>query len=447
MFSGCKRLIAESVRRLLGVGLLCLAGVVASPVFAQTGDVAAGQSLYNDNCAACHGSPRGSSAQLATTVNVLNAAINSRNDMQFLRSFLTADDICNIVTYIASAVGAANPGCGTGVTKNSLVLRSSSTTSPEMMIGKLVNNVLQFTSATDPGPAYRMLAVGDFNRNGLPDLAFQNMTQGEFGDVNSWNEFKSTNPVFWRQVKQVWDVQAVGDLDGDGVDDLVWRYVVTNSSDTGVSYIWFGSGGVPPAVSAVVSQVRKRGGAPLDWQLVGAVDINSDGAADMLYLSPAGQLRALMATPGRTCANLVVGNMPAGFAPLKFAKFRGGVSGEVLVRNATTGANQLLSLNAGGLVLPAYTGDPNDQNASCTGTSLTVPMTTITLPVADPTWTFYAAIDLNNDGTVDIVWKRPSGQLTVWLLRADGTLSLTLANAGTAPSGFSVMQNGGPKLF
>jgi hypothetical protein len=141
--------------------------------------------------------------------------------------------------------------------------------------------------------------------------------------------------------------------------------------------------------------------------------------------------------------------MPSGFAPLKFAKFRGGPTGEVLVRNATTGANQLLSLNAGGLNLPPYTGAPDDQNASCTASTLTVPMTAISLPVADPTWTFYGAADLNNDGTIDIVWKRstPTGQLTIWLLKPDGTLLTAINNAGTAPAGFSVMQNGGPKLF
>ena len=430
---------------LLGLVGLAMAGL-SSMGHAQSGNVAAGQALYNGDaqCLGCHGSPRSGSASTATTVARLNFAMNSVGSMRFLQSFLSADDVCNIVTYIASQANAPDPGCGIGVTKNSIVLRSSSTTNPQMSAGKLSNNVLQFSAITDPGPAHRMLAYSDFNRNGIPDLVFQNITQGEFGDVRSWNEFKSGNEFLWRQVKQVWDVQAVGDLDGDGVDDLVWRYVVVDSPDTGVSYIWFGSGGT---AAPVVNQVRKRGGAPLDWQLLGAVDINNDGAADMLYLSPAGQLRALMATPNRTCANLVSGNMPAGFAPLKFAKFRGGRSGEVLVRNAATGENQLLSFNAEGLALPVYTGAPDDQNASCTSSSLTVPMTTITLPTADPTWTFYAAADLNNDGTVDIIWRRPTGQLTVWLLRADGTLLLPLNNAGTAPANFSPLQNGGPKLF
>jgi cytochrome c553 len=232
-------------------GRLAIAGLVAmflvtlaGHVHAQ-GNVAAGQTLYmgDAQCVACHGAPRGSSAGTATTVARLNAAMNSVNSMQFLRSFLTADDVCNIVTYIASQVSAPDPGCGVGVTRNSIVLRSSSTTNPQMQVGKLSNNVLQFSSITDPGSAYRMLGYSDFNRNGAPDLAFQNITQGEFGDVRSWNEFKSANEFLWRQVKQVWDVQAVADMDGFGVAlhgprppghrrvvYLVWRWSVPSDS-------------------------------------------------------------------------------------------------------------------------------------------------------------------------------------------------------------------------
>ena len=68
------------------------------------------------------------------------------------------------------------------------------------------------------------------------------------------------------------------DLDGDGSGDLVWRYRTPGTDDSGVSYVWFTDGNN-------VSQVRKRGGAPLDWALLGARDVNGDGAADMIYLS------------------------------------------------------------------------------------------------------------------------------------------------------------------
>jgi photosystem II stability/assembly factor-like uncharacterized protein len=315
--------------------------------------------------------------------------------------------------------------------KSEILVRSASA---QLQAGRLVNNVFQFTPLTDPGSNFRLVGVGDFDGNGKSDLAFQNMAQDPtFGDVRTWPGFSASSEVFWRQVKKVWDVQAVGDLDGDGYSDLVWRYVVTDSPDTGVSYIWFSNG-------SSVTQVRKRGGAPLNWKLLGAADLNSDGAADMIYISPDNLIKALMATPNRTCANLNAGAVPSGYTALKLADFTGNGRGDILVRNATTGSTQLLSLNANGLVLPPYTGAPDDQNASCTASSLNVVNTSIALPQVDPGWQFYASGDFNGDGIIDIVWMQPSGILTVWLMNANGATPTVISNAGTAPGGYTVFQ-------
>jgi hypothetical protein len=168
--------------------------------------------------------------------------------------------------------------------------------------------------------------------------------------------------------------------------------------------------------------------------MLGAMDLNGDGAADMLYLSPAGQLRALMATPGRTCANLSAGAVPAGFSVLKFADFSGSRRGDLLIRDAA-GNTQLLSLSASGVILPTYTGDPDDQNASCTSSTQTVANCPIVLPASNPTWSFYASGDLNGDGIVDIIWLQPDGTLSVWLMNSNGVPTV-VQNAGSASSGY-----------
>ncbi len=323
-----------------------------------------------------------------------------------------------------------------GLGKSALVVRST-TTAPTLKAGRYAGNTFVFTDLTDPGPFYRFLGANKIDAGVKSDLLIQNIAQGDFGEVRALLDLDSSKDRYIRNVKRTWDVQAVGDLDGDGFGDLVWRYVVSESPDTGVSYIWFTAGAPNTNANAQnptnVVQVRKRGGAPLTWTLLGARDVNGDGAADMVYISPDGAIRVLMATANRTCANLSGGSTPFGFTAQKLGNFSGDGRGDILYRNVVTGATQLAKLNATGLTLPPYTGAPDDQNASCTSSSLTVASTVVTLPNSDPTWQLYGVGDYDGNGTTDIVWMRPNGQLTLWLMNANGAAPTEIANAGTAP--------------
>ncbi len=311
---------------------------------------------------------------------------------------------------------------GSGLSQ--LLIRDST---GQLQVGRLSNNSFQFRSISGPSLDSRPLGVGDFDGDGKSDIAFQNLAQDPvFGDVRSWTGFDRSKEVLWRQVKKVWDVQTIGDLDGDGYADLVWRYVVSDSPDTGVSYIWFSSG-------RGLSQVRKRGGAPLNWTLLGAFDLNDDGAADMIYVSPDNAIRALMATPGRTCANLTAGAVPSGFSALKLGDFSGRRKGDIVIRNTATGEVRLLQLDAAGLSLPAYTGAPDDQNASCTSSALSVLQTSRSVGFSDPTWKILASGDFNGDGISDIVWQQPDGSLAIWLMNPSGIAPTVITNAGAVP--------------
>ncbi len=362
-----------------------------------------------------------------------------RNALVFLTALLMLPALMMFVLTIPNANAQTVPALSKrggididGNNKSVLLIRSSA----QMQAGRLVNNQFQFTAQSDPGTSFRLVAATDFDGNGKSDLTFQNQTQLDAlgkSSVQAWNDFVPANLRAVRDVKPVWDVQAVGDLDGDGLGDLVWRYVVSDSPDTGVSYIWFSGG----ANGSGVPVVRKRGGAPLTWKLLGAADLNGDGAADMIYVSPDGSIRALMATPGRTCANLSAGSVPAGFIAVRFADFTGRGRGDVLLRNPA-GQVSLLTLNANGIALPAFTGNPDDPNASCTPTSLTVANTVLPVLLSDPTWQLYATGDYNGDGIFDIVWLRPDGTLTLWLMNANGATPTVYDNAGMPPAGFTV---------
>jgi len=303
--------------------------------------------------------------------------------------------------------------------------------------GRLVNNVFQWSSSTslNPGQNYRSLGAVDFAGTGRSDLAVLETSAlnglGQ-GDARLYRNFNiASGGSSLRLVKSTWDVQVVGDLDGDGFGDLVWRFlgITPNFDDQGVSYIWFTDG-------TGVNQVRKRGGAPLTWKLLGAADLNGDNAADMVYVSPANAVRVLMATPARTCANLSGGTLAAGSTAIKMADFTGNRRGDILTRNATTGEVQIVVLNATGLTLPAYTGLPDDPNASCTSSSLSVTQTATYAFNSTPSWTIFATGDFNGDGIFDIVFMQPDRTLTLWQMNANGAAP-TVFNAGSAPANFT----------
>jgi hypothetical protein len=163
--------------------------------------------------------------------------------------------------------------------------------------------------------------------------------------------------------------------------------------------------------------------------------LNDDGAADMVYISPDNAMRALMATPNRTCANLSAGSIPSGFTALRIGDFSGRRKGDLLIRNDSSGEVRLLQLDAGGLTLPPYTGAPDDQNASCTSSTLTVSQASRQLSTSTTGWRFHASGDFNGDGITDIVWQRADGSLTVWLMNPNGVAPTVVSNAGTVPFG------------
>ncbi len=342
----------------------------------------------------------------------------------------------NAVIPVSNAGAAAPPLAQTsgaididGNGKGQILLRSSN---GQYQVGRLVNSQLQFSTSGLFDAGYRTIAFGDFNGDGRSDVAQQNTTQGEFGDVLISYSMDLSSTVTVRQVKLAWIVEAIADMDGDGYTDMVFRFTGDDGipNDTGVSYVWF-------MKDSAVNQVRKRGGAPLSWTLLGATDVNGDLAADMVYIDPSNNIRVLMATPLRTCANVAAGSIAAGYQALKLANFTGRPA--ILHRNAGTGAVQLLTLDGSTLTLPPPTASPDDPNASCTSTSLQITTGIVSLATVNLAWQFYAAGDLNGDGYTDIVWKQPDGTLTVWLMGSSGVAS-TITNAGTAPAGYAVLQ-------
>jgi hypothetical protein len=304
------------------------------------------------------------------------------------------------------------------------------------LIGRLsaATGQFAFSAGNDPGVGFRNVGLVDFDGDGRSDLAFQNMTQGDSGEVLMWKSMQPSSQSLIRSVRTVWNVEAVGDLDGDGIGDLVWRFRGLDPlrpGDTGVSYVWF------LGADGKVAQVKKRGGASLDWTLLGAADLNGDGAADMVYISPQNQIRVLVANGQRSCANFAAGSLEEGYTALKLADFLNNGRAQVLALKASTNELRLIELDGTNLLLPPPPpplppGVPEDPNASCTPTTVPMPSVGRILQIAPAGATFYAADDFDGDGFMDIVWRAADRTLIFWKMNGSAS-PVVNPNAGAAP--------------
>ena len=69
-----------------------------------------------------------------------------------------------------------------------------------------------------------------------------------------------------------WVIQGVGDVNGDGYADFIWRH-----QNTGSTAVWLMNG------SGARQGVSRPGGAILEWVIQGVGDVNGDGYADFIW--------------------------------------------------------------------------------------------------------------------------------------------------------------------
>jgi hypothetical protein len=114
--------------------------------------------------------------------------------------------------------------------------------------------------------------VGDLDGNGKADLIWRNTSTG---DVGGWlmNGLGAPTPgVLATAVDLAWVIKGVGDLDDDGKSDLVWRK--TANGDV-AGWLMDGLG--------LDSFGMIAGAVPADWVLENVGDLDGDGKADLVW--------------------------------------------------------------------------------------------------------------------------------------------------------------------
>ncbi|HYD88587.1 MAG TPA: M10 family metallopeptidase C-terminal domain-containing protein [Vitreimonas sp.] len=122
------------------------------------------------------------------------------------------------------------------------------------------------------GAEWQIAQTGDFNADGRDDILWRDgsgVTAIWMMGATGLDVAAATATA--QQVGLDWSIAALGDLDGDGRDDIVWR------NEGGATVVWRMDGASAVAAAATSAQPG------LEWAIAGVGDFDGDGREDLLW--------------------------------------------------------------------------------------------------------------------------------------------------------------------
>src|SRR5882724_3108308 len=242
-----------------------------------------------------------------------------------------------------------------------------------------------------PDPAWTVAGIGDFDGDGHSDILWRNTLTGE-NSIWLMNGSSVSSSSFIQSVPdRNWAVVKIGDFDGDGKADIVWR-----NTRSGQNCIWL-MNGVTIASSAFLPTL-----ADPNWTIAGVGGFNGTLNAttgrvktDILWRNTANGQNAIWFMDGTTVSSTAfMTSVSTAWTIAGVGDYNGDGKADILWRNKSNGQNAIWLMNGA-------------------TTSSGVFMAT----VADLNWTIVGTGDYNGDGQTDILWRNKSnGQNSIWLM-------------------------------
>lgn len=256
-------------------------------------------------------------------------------------------------------------------------------------------------TVTGAGGSGGLAGAGDVNGDGVPDLVWQQARGSVTNLVLSWNA-PSTSAVIGRvspfQGTTDWRVAAVTDLNLDGVADLIWQNTL------GQVYTWFMN-----ADNSIAGSFATYAGVS-EWRVVAAGDIDGDDIPDLVWQYPSGQVAIwFMNTNGSRKGN--------------YYTYAGATTWKVVGAGDINkdGVADLVWQYANGQVALWFMNANGSRKSTFTGTR--------TSPIS---WQVRAVADMDADGIADLFWQDPAtGTVGIWLMQTSGLLKKTFAVSDT----------------
>ena len=259
--------------------------------------------------------------------------------------------------------------------------------------------VLLLSAVTFPARAL-LPTVGDFDGDGRADVLWRNSSTG--ADAIWKSASQATQQAVAEVTDQRWKVVGVGDFDGDGRSDILWR-----NTATGANAIWKSANrATQQAITAVTSQA---------WQVVGIGDFDRDGRSDILWRNSSTGSNAIWKAANRATQQSVVAVTDQSWNVVSVADFDGDGAADILWRNTGTGSNSIW----------------RSANRS-TPQAVT--------RVGNLAWRVAGSGDFDGDGRADIFWRNTStGANSIWKA---GDAAAQLAVAGVPSQNWRVVRIG-----
>ena len=306
----------------------------------------------------------------------------------------------SIVQPVLPAVGHAGDFNGDGKA-DVLWLDNSGTvtdwlgTANGVLAGNYTNSALNVPAG------WSVAGVGDFNGDGRSDVLWRNSA----GTVTDWlgtakGGFVGNLQNAGDTVASTWEIVGTGDFNGDGKSDVLWRDVNGTVTD------WLGT-----ATGGFLGNLANaHDSLPSSWHVIGTGDFNGDGKDDILWRNDGGTVTEWLGTAsGGFVGNWANSNqnLPLNWQVAGIGDFNGDGISDLLWRDSNGTVTDWLGTASG-----AFTGNYAN-SAAILGTS----------------WQISSIGDFNGDGKDDILWRDTSGHVTNWLGSSNGSF---VDNSGAA---------------
>ncbi len=139
-----------------------------------------------------------------------------------------------------------------------------------LMDGISISDFGPINQATDQD--WKIEGLGDFDGDGDSDVIWRHAVSGH-NLIYLMDGKTLSSAGILNQVTTDWEIEGTGDFDGDGKDDILWR-----NQNTGVNLVYIMDGISIATGTAVINTLSDT-----FYKIVGVGDFNNDGKADILW--------------------------------------------------------------------------------------------------------------------------------------------------------------------